>query len=73
MLGGGFFVGILGFLQEGQNMAPPLDMNFIQHIDFYSKGYSALGTITVVIGGFVIFYFRHRETKRHNREMEKRK
>lgn len=71
-IGGGFIAGVMGMMQASQSMIPPPDMNFIQHIDFYSKGYSTLGTIGAVLCGVGFFYFRHKETKRHNLKMEKK-
>lgn len=69
-VGGGFLAGIMGMQQAARYMAPPPDMNFIQHMDYYAGGYSALGAITAPIIALGFFYFRQRETKRHNKAME---
>lgn len=69
-LGGGFIAGVMGMQQVTGYIVPPPDMSFIQHIDFYSDGYSTLGAITAPIIALGFFYFRHRETKRHNKAME---
>lgn len=73
LTGGGFIAGMMGIQQVSGYIVPPPDMSFIQHIDFYSSGYNALGAIGAPIIAFGFFYFKHKETKRHNKAMEKDK
>lgn len=44
---------------------------FLYFFEVYSSGIIALTTVISAIVGIVFYYFKHREQKRHNREIEK--